>query len=118
MLAAPLQAVARQLRERPVCLTAVMAGVMIGARLNYVCHRGESGRVMPYRLTPLIFASTLVLVSLAALFAGPSTPALAAIYVVDTTSDLNLITCAADAGDCSLRGAINNANASAGGDTI
>src|SRR3990170_3323306 len=68
-------------------------GGMIGARLKYVCYRGESGRVMPYRRTPLIFVSVLMFVSLAVLFAGPSTPALAATYVVDTTSDSNLTAC-------------------------
>ena len=38
--------------------------------------------------------------------------------VVDTTSDANLTACTAAANDCSLRGAINNANANAGADTI
>ncbi len=40
-------------------------------------------------------------------------------FVVDTTSDsATMNACTAAAGDCSLRGAINNANARSGGDTI
>ena len=39
-------------------------------------------------------------------------------YVVDTTSDANLTACTGGAADCSLRGAINNANANPGLDTI
>ena len=47
------------------------------------------------------------------------TVSLAAVYVVDTTTDNGaLIACTVAAGDCSLRGAINNVNAGAGGDTI
>ena len=38
--------------------------------------------------------------------------------VVDTVSDANLTACTAAPNDCSLRGAINNANANAGADTI
>jgi hypothetical protein len=38
--------------------------------------------------------------------------------VVDTTSDANLTACTLAAADCSLRGAINNANGNAGTDTI
>src|SRR3954447_214592 len=41
-----------------------------------------------------------------------------AVFTVDTTSDANLTACTAAAGDCSLRGAISNVNAGAGGDTI
>ena len=41
-----------------------------------------------------------------------------ATYVVDTTSDANLTACTGAANDCSLRGAINNANANPGLDTI
>ena len=37
---------------------------------------------------------------------------------MNTTSDANLTACTAAAGDCSLRGAINNANGLAGADTI
>ncbi|HSP54135.1 MAG TPA: hypothetical protein VLS25_00980, partial [Dehalococcoidia bacterium] len=44
--------------------------------------------------------------------------AFAASYVVDTTSDANLTSCSGDADDCSLRGAMNNAVANAGADTI
>ena len=39
-------------------------------------------------------------------------------FVVDTTSDVNLTACTAAANDCSLRGAINNANANPGAETI
>ena len=39
-------------------------------------------------------------------------------YVVDTDSDANLTACTAAPNDCSLRGAINAANAVAGADTI
>ncbi len=39
-------------------------------------------------------------------------------FVVDTNSDANLTACTAAAGDCSLRGAINNANADAAPQTI
>jgi hypothetical protein len=39
-------------------------------------------------------------------------------YTVDTTSDANLVACTASPGDCSLRGAINNANASGAADVI
>lgn len=39
-------------------------------------------------------------------------------YTVDTTSDANLTACTATPGDCSLRGAINNANANGVADTI
>jgi hypothetical protein len=38
--------------------------------------------------------------------------------VVDTTSDANLTACTPAAGDCSLRGALNNANADAAADFI
>jgi hypothetical protein len=38
--------------------------------------------------------------------------------VVDTLSDANLTACTGAAGDCSLRGAINNASANAGADSI
>ncbi len=41
-------------------------------------------------------------------------PAYAASYLVDTTSDANLTACTAAADDCSLRGAMNNANANPG----
>ena len=41
-----------------------------------------------------------------------------ATFVVDTTSDAYLSACTAAANDCSLRGAINNANFDAGLDTI
>jgi titin len=66
------------------------------------------------RLRPL--AALVVL--LVALFAGPVPVAQAATYVVDTTSDANLTACTGAAADCSLRGAIDNANGSGGLDTI
>jgi hypothetical protein len=48
-----------------------------------------------------------------------SAPTLAATFVVDTTSDnVSLSACTAAAGDCSLRGAIVQANAVAGADDI
>ncbi|MGH8248367.1 MAG: hypothetical protein ACREUU_18265, partial [Gammaproteobacteria bacterium] len=58
-------------------------------------------------------------VGLAAFVAVPAHHALAVTYTVDTTSDANLTACnfAVD-DDCSLRGAINNANVNPGGDSI
>lgn len=41
-----------------------------------------------------------------------------ATFLVDTTSDADLQACTGAIGDCSLRGAINKANATAGADTI
>ncbi|MEA2438453.1 MAG: hypothetical protein QOF65_3009 [Thermoleophilaceae bacterium] len=49
-------------------------------------------------------------------FAAPASAATT--YTVDTVGDGNLIACTAAAGDCSLRGAINNANGDGAGDTI
>ena len=49
---------------------------------------------------------------------GWSAPGAAATFVVDTTSDAVLATCGAPAADCSLRGAISNAVANAGSDTV
>src|SRR4051794_33326024 len=57
--------------------------------------------------------------AIAAALAFAAAPASAATtFTVDTTSDANLTACTAAANDCSLRGAINNVNAGAGGDTI
>ncbi len=64
------------------------------------------------------FSFYLVLAALAAFLALPTVPALAASYVVDTTSDASLTACTAAASDCSLRGAITDANASGTGDVI
>jgi hypothetical protein len=47
-----------------------------------------------------------------------ATPAWATTFTVDSTADTSLTACTAAAGDCSLRGAITNVNAGAGGDTI
>ncbi len=59
-----------------------------------------------------------VLVSGALLAAG-SAQAASMTYTVDSTADSNLTACdAATAGDCTLRGAINAANANPGADTI
>lgn len=69
--------------------------------------------------------SALALALLLSLFgSGPAVqPALAASFVVDTTNDTNDANpgdgaCADSAGDCSLRAAIEEANALAGADTI
>jgi len=59
----------------------------------------------------------LAVLSLALVMAIVVTPASkveAATYTVDTTSDASLTACTSAAGDCSLRGAIENANASSG----
>jgi hypothetical protein len=55
---------------------------------------------------------------LGGLIALPAPGVGAAGYIVDTTSDSNLTACTATPGDCSLRGAINNANSSGAADTI
>ena len=75
--------------------------------LNGVRARGLAGALT---------AATGVLLLL--LLVGGAEPAYAAAYVVDTTSDATLTACTVAAGDCSLRGAITNANASGSGDTI
>ena len=49
---------------------------------------------------------------------GASSASHAATYVVDSIDDSNLTACTAAANDCTLRGAINRANSSAGADTI
>ena len=55
----------------------------------------------------------------AAALALTTAPASAAsTFTVDTAGDTNLTACTAAANDCSLRGAINDVNAGAGGDTI
>jgi hypothetical protein len=60
-----------------------------------------------------------VIVVAATLFVAlPAGPAFAAFYNVDTTSDASLTACTGAAADCSLRGAITNANASPVADTI
>lgn len=48
--------------------------------------------------------------------ANPATPD--GTYLVTSSSDAAITTCAGGANDCSLRGAVQRANASAGGDTI
>jgi len=63
----------------------------------------------------VIFGIISILGCLAALPA----PGVGAVgYTVDTTSDANLTACTGTPGDCSLRGAINNANANGVADTI
>ncbi len=52
------------------------------------------------------------------LFALLADVAGAATFTVDTTSDANLLVCSAAPGDCSLRGAINAANATTAADTV
>ena len=69
----------------------------------------------------LPFAVILFLAVLAAAFLAPSNRASAASYVVDTTADdiaVALTACTGAAADCSLRGAIADANGSGPGDTI
>lgn len=59
--------------------------------------------------------------ALTALVALPANPALGATYVVDTIDDdpgVTMTACTGAPGDCSLRGAITNANASGAGDVI
>lgn len=60
----------------------------------------------------------VAVVVVAAMYVARSDRAYAVSIVVDTTSDDNLTACTAAAGDCSLRGAINNANGDSGLDTI
>ncbi len=71
----------------------------------------------PLTLCTLAFVATILLLAGFALGVAPQ-PAYAASFVVDTTSDADLTACTAAPGDCSLRGAINNANGLAGTDTI
>src|SRR5262245_44970378 len=59
-----------------------------------------------------------VLAIVAVAFVIGSDSAHASSFVVDTTSDANLTACTVAANDCSLRGAINNAVANSGADTI
>ena len=59
-----------------------------------------------------------LLLAIGAFALVPEHAAAGSVYIVDTTLDENFTNCGATAGDCSLRGAINNSNASAGGDTI
>ena len=64
---------------------------------------------------PLGFAILLLTI----LFAASPPPAFATSFVVDTSSDsAGLTACTGAAADCSLRGAIINANANGGADTI
>src|SRR5687768_5389393 len=42
----------------------------------------------------------------------------ASMFVVDSTTDANLTACTLAPNDCSLRGAMNNANSNPGADTI
>jgi titin len=66
-----------------------------------------------------ITLSALLLAVVSALgLLGTASPVSAATYEVDTTSDASLTACTVAAGDCSLRGAITNANSNAGTDTI
>ena len=75
----------------------------------------EGVRLMIHRRVIVLAA----VAALAAFLALPSSPALGATYVVDTTSDASLTTCSGSSSDCSLRGAISNANtASSPGDLI
>jgi hypothetical protein len=69
---------------------------------------------MAVRATFLAFVPGSVL----ALWAMSPDGALAVTYTVDTTSDVLLTTCGAPVGDCSLRGAIGNANASGVADAV
>ncbi len=66
------------------------------------------------------FTLTAVIALLVTVFAGSleRSPAEAATFVVDTTSDANLTACTGALGDCSLRGAINAANSAAGADVV
>ncbi|MEO7667436.1 MAG: hypothetical protein ABIU97_10450, partial [Dehalococcoidia bacterium] len=64
------------------------------------------------------FPFLAVIAAFAALLALPTPGVGAAGYTVDTTSDSNLTACTGTPGDCSLRGAINNANSSGAADTI
>ena len=57
-------------------------------------------------------------VLLSALYLGDVPSAYGTAMVVDTAFDSNLTACTGAANDCSLRGAINNANANGGADTI
>lgn len=62
---------------------------------------------------------TVALVALTLIIAHSDSPVEAAVFEVDTTTDDgSLDDCTGAAGDCSLRGAINAANAAAGHDTI
>ena len=58
------------------------------------------------------------LLALAISMAVPVCAAQAATFVVDRGDDADVSTCSAAANDCTLRGAINRANAGAGADTI
>src|SRR5260370_40683214 len=55
---------------------------------------------------------------LSALYLADVPHAYGTAIVVDTASDSNLTACTGAANDCSLRGAINDANANGGADTI
>src|SRR3954451_14787396 len=57
-------------------------------------------------------------VTIAALAFTAAPASAASTFTVDTTADTNLTACTAAANDCSLRGAINDVNAGAGGATI
>lgn len=65
----------------------------------------------------LAFGSLLAALIVAGLLLLPK-PAYAANFAVDSTVDTDLGACTAAANDCTLRGAINAANAAAGPDTI
>jgi hypothetical protein len=68
-------------------------------------------------LRQLIWLS-LILVLLLSLIGIQPAQAAGLTLVVDTTSDANLTACTSAANDCSLRGAINAANAAGGTNTI
>jgi CSLREA domain-containing protein len=73
---------------------------------------------LPRRITPAM-ARLVVAVVAGVFLAAGSAQAAALTYTVDSTADTNLTTCnVATANDCTLRGAINAANANPGTDTI
>ena len=63
-------------------------------------------------------SSRRALIALAISMAVPVCAAQAATFVVDRTDDSDVSACSTAANDCTLRGAINKANATAGADTI
>ena len=69
--------------------------------------------------TSASLSNRLPAAAVAPLAPGDPLKAPSAVYTVDTTSDANLTACTDAANDdCSLRGALNNANSGSGADTI